>query len=320
VGTLGLQKFWGLFVVLLCAASLCASASASQSGTAPKCSELLVRSHPVKGGGAKLKAAVPGYDAQQDMMFFFHGGAHASLYVGNYYWDHWGVGEGARITVHPDPQVIPHGILVRVRIGRDRVQALESTISQGRTPLAHTLSCHLNQLAFLQRHGIFLSGGPKLLGTTTLRAVLEKGFVALNGESLPTQEIVTIEGMDKDLSSRIPGSLHHYPLDNVALFFSMFGLSLEEMLQQVEANTHSAEALALTTAIRNSGQQPLSEQQQQLLNEFCEELEARALATAEAKYQASLRELLELLAYHPQGVPIAELQQVLRQAIRESLR
>jgi hypothetical protein len=273
----------------------------------------------VHGGGAKLKAAVPDYDAKQDMMFFFHGGAHASLFVGNYYWDHWGVGEGAHITVHPDPQVIPRGILVRVRIGQERVQALETTISQGKTPFAHTLSCHLNQLAFLQRHGIFLQGGPKLLGTTTLRAVLENGFEAHNGEPLPTQEIVTIEGTDKELSSRIPQSLHYYPLDNVGLFFSMFGLSLEQMLQEVEAHTQSAEALALTAAIRNSAQQPLGDRQQQMLNEFSESLEARALAAVESKYQASLRQLLELLAYHPQTVPVADLQQIMRQAIQESL-
>jgi hypothetical protein len=221
--------------------------------------------------------------------------------------------------MHPNPQVIPRGILVRVRIGQERVQALEATISQGKTPFAHTLSCHLNQLAFLQRHGIFLQGGPKLLGATTLGAVLEEGFVALNGESLPTQEIVTTEGTEKELSSRIPKSLHYYPLDNVALFFSMIGLSLGQMLQEVEIHTQNAEALALTAAIRNSGQQPLDGKQQQMLNEFSESLEARALAAVESKYQAPLRHLLELLAYQPQTVPVTELQQIMRQAIAQSL-
>ncbi len=312
---MGFKKVRGLFVVLLCVVSLCANLS--HANAAP-CSKLLVRSHPVHGGGAKLKAAVPGYDAQQDMMFFFHGGAHASLYVGTYYWDHWGVGEGARITVHPEPQVIPRGILVRVRIGSDRVQALESTISQGKTPLAHTVSCHLNQLAFLQRHGIFLNGGPKLLGTTTLRAVLEKGFVALNGEPLPTQEIVTIEGMDKDLSSRIPGSLHHYPVDNVALFFGMFGLNSEEILLEVEAHTQSPEALDLTTAIRNVQNQSLNASQQSLLNYFVERLEERVLELTQAKYQAPLFELLELFAYQPTIIPTDELREIFRQAIRDS--
>ncbi len=273
----------------------------------------------MNGGGAKLRNAAPDYDRLQDMMFFFHDGAHASLFVGGFYWDHWGAGEGARITVHPDPQVVPRGILVRVRIGRDRVKALEATISKGKTPYAYTTSCHLNQLAFLQRHGVFLKDGPKLLGTTTLRAVLEKGFVDAGGKVLPTQEIITVEGMDKSLSSRIPTSLHYYPIDNVALFFGMFGLSLEEILQEVEANTQAPEALALTAAIRNSGNQPLGEQQQQMFSEFSEQLEARALAIAENKYQAPLQQLLELLAYHPQSVPLAELRQVLKQAIKDSL-
>lgn len=309
------MKKLGVFFAFL----LCAAATATYPATRPRCTDLLVRSHSVHGSGAKLKAVVPRYDPSQDMLFFFHGGTHASLYVGNYYWDHWGHGPNARITVHPHPQVAPRGILVRVRIGRDRVQALEATISEGRTVCAHTVSCHLNQLAFLQRHGIFLHGGPKLLGTSTLRAVLEQGFEAQDGQRLPTQEIIIVEGAEKELSSHIPHSLHYYPLDNVALFFSMFGLSLEQILEEVDAHTQSPEALALTAAIRNSGQQSLGEQQQQMLNEFSERLEARALAAAEAKFQTPLRQLLEILAYQPQTVPVAELQQVLRQAIRDSL-
>jgi hypothetical protein len=42
---------------------------------------------------------------------------------------------------------------------------------------------------------------------------------------------------------------------------------------------------------------------------FRKSLEARALAAVESKYQAPLRQLLELLAYQPQTVPVTELQQ-----------
>ncbi len=188
-------------------------------GPSVKCSELVISPHyqlfqyKAEVGVVPLTAAIPDYDPRNEVLVVFHY-MHVSLYFGKYFWE-W---SGERYKQRENPHAIPESVTFRLRVGADRVRALEKEVdNQKFHEIAH-LTCQHRALALLQRNGIRLARGAALWGTSIYRAIAASGFVDTSGMPYP----MTIHSIHSSGANQT-AALHDYLKGHHAQYFMLFG-------------------------------------------------------------------------------------------------
>ncbi len=169
---------------------------AFQVGASP-CSEILAKNsldpslvfdyRPPQSNTARLKDLLPEYDPQTDLLFHFLDNTHASFIVGGRRLD-WGT--EVLFNSHSHHSSAPIGVVVLSRIGKQKVQELVSSIDAKAFFHFNAVSCHHSELAFLQKHGIFVSGGLPFTGVKLFKRLVENGFVSETGTPYPSRTFV----------------------------------------------------------------------------------------------------------------------------------
>lgn len=188
-------------------------------GPIAKCSELVVSPHykrllhRAEEGVVPLAQAIPDYDPRHEVLVVFHF-MHMSLYFGSYFWE-W---SGERYKQREHPHAIAQGVVFRLRVGADRVRALEQEVENQKFHQIAHLTCQHRALALLQRNGIRLARGPALWGTGILRAIAGHGFVDPKGTPYP----MTIHSIHSSGEDQVE-ALHEYLKGHHAQYFLYFG-------------------------------------------------------------------------------------------------
>lgn len=148
----------------------------------------------------RLRAVIPDYNDQKDIVYVFRGDGHASLYIGPAFWDTGRAETEIDITYnfYEDFQQAYPGVFVRVRVGAARVKAMLLAARERVYHPVGRMSCQHSQLYFLQMFGILLKGEPPLLGTSTYDRVTKSGFVSPEGKAFP-QDVYVIRGANQKI-------------------------------------------------------------------------------------------------------------------------
>jgi hypothetical protein len=252
-------------------------------GPIAKCSNLVVSPHykrflhQAAEGVVALPQAIPDYDPSNEVLVVFHY-MHVSLYFGKYFWE-W---SGERYKQREHPHAIPQSVTFRLRVGADRVRALEQEVeSQKFHQIAH-LTCQHRALALLQRNGIRLARGPALWGTGILRAIASHGFVDAKGTPYP----MTIHSIHSSGTDQV-AALHEYLKGHHAQYFLFFchgfvGMTPEELAAAIANCTRDADYLALPGLLADERlRAQLTPKQVGFLNLVLENWERRLLILTE---------------------------------------
>jgi hypothetical protein len=209
-----------IWIVLACVSSFAVTAKA-----APPCSELVASPHfqriqyQAKAGVVPITDALSDYDRSQEVLVVFHY-QHVSLYFGKYFWE-W---TGDHYKHREDPHAIPVSVTFRIRVGADRIRALESEIESQRFLQIAQLTCQHRALALLQRNGISLGGGVALWGTSIYRNIIARGFVDAKGERYS----MTIHSIHPSGEDQLE-PLHSFLKNHHAEYFLHFSATLAEI-------------------------------------------------------------------------------------------
>lgn len=252
-------------------------------GPISKCSELVVSPHykrlvhRAEDGVVPLAQALPDYDPSNEVLVVFHY-MHVSLYFGKYFWE-W---SGERYKQREHPHAIPQSVTFRLRVGADRVRALEQEVESQRFHQIAHLTCQHRALALLQRNGIRLAGGPSLWGTGILRAIARRGFVDAHGTPYP----MTIHSIHSSGTDQV-AALHEFLKGHHAQYFLYFGqgfvgMTPAELAIALANCTTDADYLALPALLADEKlRAQLTPKQVVFLNLVLENWERRLLVLTE---------------------------------------
>jgi hypothetical protein len=268
--------------VVLAWASL-TTANGVAAGPIAKCSELVVSphyqrfQHRAAEGIVPLVEAIPDYDPASEVLVVFHY-MHVSLYFGKYFWE-W---SGERYKQRENPKAIPASVTFRLRVGAERVRALEREVESQKFRQIIHLTCQHRALALLQRNGIRLAHGPALWGTGILRSIAAHGFADPSGKPYP----MTIHSIHSSGADQV-AALHEYLKGHHAQYFLFFGqgfvgLTAEELAIALANCTSDKDYLALPDLLSDETlRAQLSPKQVLFLNVVLENWERRLLVLTE---------------------------------------
>lgn len=171
----------------------------------------------------RLLEAIPDYQPESEVLFTFREDGHAQMYFGDYFWDVHNVDPGHRSIVY--------GVVVRLKVGKEIVAALEDSVREKRHQRG-TYSCHHTTLLFLLRHGVHLAGGMPFLGSDVYRRAMREGFRFEDGSTIP-QEVYLIHHGDENLIEQLDDRIQLLTLQWFGSGSQQAGLTEEDLKKKI---------------------------------------------------------------------------------------
>ncbi len=171
---------------------------------------------------------IPEFNPSTDLLFHIREDSHTSFNVGGKRLD-WGGG----FSEHNHSRSVQKGVVIRVVIGAEQVVRLRDIIRSGPAGWEglYAFTCVHSELAYLQRHGIRVANGPRLLGMTLFKQLIEGGFADEMGNRFP-QQIYNISN-DPHLAATLVSKLNLISTHWVESVSKDFGVPITTIYQLI---------------------------------------------------------------------------------------
>lgn len=178
-----------------------------------------VKTVALTGKKSRLKDLIKSYDLEQDIVFVLYLNGHASVYFREQVFD-W----GGAYSVHAGGKAAFPSAMVRIRIGKEKLDALAANIAKKTYEKVLTRSCVHNELIYLQQNGIRIGGGIPLFATTLWDRIRRYGFVDSAGYAFFQDIYLFHDANDRNPHGTLNANLQRASLGFIPAVFADMGL------------------------------------------------------------------------------------------------
>lgn len=135
----------------------------------------------VEKDGVPLLEAIPDYDVEQDILYYFFQSGHAGMYLGGWFADR----KSQKFFIRKNAKAVKLGVAVRVQVGHEKLRDIQAFAKSYVDTPAATCSCQHDHLYFFHQAGVYLNAPIPLFGLTVYERVLKYGFKNAQGDPYP---------------------------------------------------------------------------------------------------------------------------------------
>jgi len=306
-------KLSRLFGALLCFLFFSASAFAEPTVESLAALGIPTISKVLTGSHTNLYETLPEFDPKTEFLFHFYPDGHAVFYSGGDF------RESGEEVAREGLRAIHNGVSVKVTVGEEKVLKINEAMKTVKFANSRNLyTCQQFLLYMLQEVGVNMKDGPHLLGSSTYRSMLEKGFIDEAGKPYP-HSVVVLQAEGLDLIPATYNVMGVYEIGRQHGFFDGVRARLTygnaELLADVQSTTKNPLINSWATNFTTGG--PLTEQEMKLAHSVVQAGEKKFLDKLRAIYSGM--ELSALYAFYSRTDLSAEQFEAARTLFRQSM-